>query len=85
MAAKYFLISEVGDGGLWLVDTEAKSVSRFEEADLSAGASVPDGDLIANLTSLRLDRNYTIIQGVSLAVAAASLSGASAHSRREID
>jgi hypothetical protein len=86
MAARFFLISEVGDGGLWLVDTESRSVTRYEESDLTkGGAHLPDSDLIGSLIRLRLDRNYTIVQGVSLAVAAESQSSASGHSRREVD
>ena len=82
--ARYFLISEVGDGGVWLIDVQQRSVERFEEADLG-GANLVDSDLIENLTELRLDRNYTVIQGVSLAVAADSRNPPSARSRREGD
>lgn len=83
MAARYFLISEQGDSGAWLVDVEAGSVTRIDEATLTGGADVPDGDLLAGLTDLRLDRNFTVIQGVSLAIAATSLTGPSGHTRRE--
>ncbi len=47
--AKFFLIGEVGDGGVWLVDVESKSVQRIEEADL-ANSDVPEGDIVLNST-----------------------------------
>ncbi len=83
MAARYFLISETGDGGAYLVDVEQGTVQRIEADTLAAGAAVPDSDLLSGLTDLRLDRNFTITRGVSLAIAASSLAGASSHSRRE--
>lgn len=83
MAARYFLVSETGDGGAWLVDVQAGSVQRIDEDTLRGGAGVPDGDLIANLIDLRLDRNFTIVQGVSLAIAAESQTGPSGFTRGE--
>lgn len=83
MAARYFLVSETGDGGAWLVDIDQRTVERIDELVLSGGANVPDNDLIANFIDLRLDRNFVITQGVSLAIASESRSGPSAHSRRE--
>ena len=85
MAARYFIVGETGDAGAWLVDVEAGTVARINADDLAAGKDVPDGDLVANLDEMRLDRNFTIFQGVSLAVAAESLAGPSAHTRRESD
>ena len=73
MAARYFIVGETGDAGAWLVDVEAGTVARINADDLAAGKDVPDGDLVANLVEMRLDRNFTIFQGVSLAVAAESL------------
>ena len=81
MAARYFIVGETGDAGAWLVDVEAGTVARINADDLAAGKDVPDGDLVANLVEMRLDRNFTIFQGVSLAVAAESLAGPSAHTR----
>jgi hypothetical protein len=31
--AKFFLIGEEGDQGMWLVDVESKSVERIDDAD----------------------------------------------------
>ena len=69
--AKFFLIGEVGDEGVWLVDVESKSVERIEEADL-AGSGVPS----------RMDNS--MIRGVNLAVAASSRTGPSAHNRLQV-
>ena len=69
--AKFFLIGEVGDEGVWLVDVESKSVERIEEADL-AGSGVPS----------RMDNS--MIRGVNLAVAAESRTGPSAHNRLQV-
>jgi hypothetical protein len=46
--AKYFLIGEAGDEGMWLVDVESKSVERIEDRDAAAelaGESVRGVDL----------------------------------------
>lgn len=83
MSARYFLVSENEDSGAWLVDVEQATVQRVDETLASDGKSVPEGDLIANLMDLRNDRNMTIVQGVSLAIAAKSMAGPSTHSRRE--
>ena len=83
MAARYFLVSETGDGGAWLIDVQERVVERIEESVLAGGANVPDNDLIANLIELRLDRNFVMTQGISLAIASESRTGASAMSRRE--
>lgn len=79
--AKYFLIGEVGDGGMWLVDVERKSVERIEESDV-ASVAVPEGDIIVNFNQARMERNNSLYQGINLAVASSSRSGPSAHSRR---
>ena len=80
--AKYFLIGETGDDGMWLVDVESKSVERIEEADLAAGF-VPEGDIIVNFNQARMERtNASLYQGINLAVASSSRSGPSAHNRR---
>lgn len=83
MASRYFLISETGDGGAWLVDTEVRTVERIEADALESGASVPDSDIVANLKELRGDGGFTVIRGIGLAIAATSLSGPSGHKRRE--
>ncbi|HVY21401.1 MAG TPA: hypothetical protein VHA70_15165 [Bauldia sp.] len=35
--AKYFLIGEAGDEGMWLVDLESKSVERIENREAAVG------------------------------------------------
>ncbi len=79
--AKYFLIGEVGDGGMWLVDVDSKSVERIEESDIASGV-VPEGDMIVNFNQARMERNNSLYQGINLAVASSSRSGPSAHNRR---
>jgi hypothetical protein len=79
--AKYFLIGEVGDGGMWLVDLERKSVERIEEEDIATGV-VPEGDIIVNFNQARMERNNALYQGINLAVASSSRSGPSSHNRR---
>jgi hypothetical protein len=71
--AKFFLIGEVGDEGIWLVDVESKSVERIEEADL-AGSGVPG----------RVDGDSSMIRGINLAVATESRTGPSAHNRLQV-
>jgi hypothetical protein len=71
--AKFFLIGEVGDEGVWLVDVESKSVERIEEADL-ADSGVPS----------RMEGDNSMIRGVNLAVAASSRTGPSAHNRLQV-
>ncbi len=46
--AKYFLIGEAGDEGMWLVDVESKSVERIDDREAAselAGDSVRGVDL----------------------------------------
>ncbi len=46
--AKYFLIGEAGDEGMWLVDGESKSVERIDDREAAsalAGDSVRGVDL----------------------------------------
>ena len=81
MAARYFLVSEVGDGGAWLIDVKDGVVERVDESTLANDGDRPDNDLLANLMQLRLDRNFQITQGVNLAIASENRSGLSAHSR----
>lgn len=83
MTARYFLIGETGDAGAWLVDVQQKTVDRIDSSVLAGGADMPDGDLVANLTELRGDRNFVAMQGVNLAIAADSRAELSAHNRRE--
>jgi hypothetical protein len=48
MMAKYFLIGEAGDEGMWLVDVESKSVERIDDREAAsdlAGDSVRGVDL----------------------------------------
>ena len=68
--AKFFLIGEKGDAGMWLVDVEGNSVQRIEEGDVA-------GDL-------RSEGDDTIVRGIDLAVAAESRSGLSAHNRLQV-
>ena len=81
--AKFFLIGEIGDGGVWLVDVEGKSVQRIEEAEL-ANSSVPEGDIVLNFNQARIERNNSMFRGVNLAVAAESRTGPSAHNRLQV-
>jgi hypothetical protein len=68
--AKFFLIGEKGDAGMWLVDVEGNSVQRIEEGDVA-------GDL-------RSAGDDTIMRGIDLAVASESRSGLSAHNRLQV-
>lgn len=68
--AKFFLIGEVGDAGMWLVDVEGNSVQRIEEGDVA-------GDL-------RSEGDDTVVRGVNLAVVSESRSGLSAHNRLQV-
>jgi hypothetical protein len=46
--AKYFLIGETGDEGMWLVDVESKSVERIDDREVVsdlAGEGVRGVDL----------------------------------------
>jgi hypothetical protein len=46
--AKYFLIGETGDEGMWLVDVESKSVERIDDREVAtelAGDGVRGVDL----------------------------------------
>jgi hypothetical protein len=46
--AKYFLIGETGDEGMWLVDVESKSVQRIDDREVAselAGEGVRGVDL----------------------------------------
>ncbi len=47
--AKYFLIGETGDEGMWLVDLETRSVERIDDreaaADLAGDTTVRGVDL----------------------------------------
>ena len=63
--AKFFLIGEVGDEGMWLVDVDAKSVERIPESE-AAGFDRSDD---------------AILRGVNLALVSESRTGPSAHSR----
>lgn len=81
--AKFFLIGEVGDGGVWLVDVEGKSVQRIEEADL-ANSDVPEGDIVLNFNQARMEQNNSLYRGVNLAVAAESRMGPASHNRRQV-
>ena len=71
--AKFFLIGEVGDEGVWLVDVDSKSVERIEEPDF-AGSGVPS----------RMEGDNSMIRGINLAVAAESRTGPSAHNRLQV-
>ena len=66
--AKFFLIGEVGDEGMWLVDVEGKSVERIDESEAAAFDRGDD----------------TIVRGVNLAVVSESRSGPSAHNRLQV-
>ena len=81
--AKYFLIGEIGDGGVWLVDVQDRSVQRIEEEDLARGDRA-EGDSFAAFNRARMD-NKSLFQGVNLVVASQSRSGPSSHNRIEAD
>jgi hypothetical protein len=66
--AKYFLIGETGDEGMWLVDVEKKSVERIDDAQ-AAGFDRSDD---------------SIVRGVNLAVAAESRGAPAAHNRLQV-
>jgi hypothetical protein len=46
--AKYFLIGEAGDEGMWLVDVESKSVERIDDREAA-------GDLAGDTTVRGVD------------------------------
>jgi hypothetical protein len=81
--AKFFLIGEVGDGGVWLVDVEGKSVERIEETDL-ANSDVPEGDIVLNFNQARMEQNNSLFRGVNLAVTAESRMAPASHNRRQV-
>jgi hypothetical protein len=77
--SKYFLIGEDGDDAVWLVDLEHKTVEKFDAAQFDA-ADVEQDDLIANFAEAR-KKGFSIVSGVSLAIAANSRAATSGHAR----
>ncbi len=83
MSARFFLVSELGAAGLWLLDTETKTVTHYSEGDLKADAKLPDGESLASVIGLGHHHKYTVTKGVGLAVAVESKSIAAAFNKVE--
>ena len=77
--AKFLIVGVKGEGNLWLVDCERRTVERIEAGNV-AGTNASDADLIANTGQARAE-GFVITRGIDFAVAAENRADAVAHGR----
>lgn len=78
---KYFIIGEVGESELWLIDIENRTVTSVSEAELGNSA---DSDTLQVIEVARTS-GFIATKGVNIAIVSGSRTGAKAQSYSESD